>query len=286
MATYTTNFNLKKPAGTDSVAISDINGNMDIIDNELGKRPVMSAGTGIALSNVTGGKAIELSNSGATAGSYGPSADVTGNEGTSIKVPRFTVDATGRVTSITEKTYTSKNTTYSAGNGISIENNQIAMSGTFIGNFEATKVYNAVWNDYAEFRKGVVTQGGWCVRETEEGIMTLSTKRLQPGCRLTSDTYGHIMGMTKDAQTPVAVAGRVLAVPSNRHKRSKWKIGKAVCSGCCGTVDIMSRLECILFPDRIIGYVSEIPDYDIWLAGDEKNPLEIPVDGRIWVYVR
>lgn len=35
MASYTPNYNLKKPAGTDPVQISDINGNMDIIDTQL-----------------------------------------------------------------------------------------------------------------------------------------------------------------------------------------------------------------------------------------------------------
>lgn len=35
MATYTPNFNLKKPASSDLVSIADINGNMDIIDTAL-----------------------------------------------------------------------------------------------------------------------------------------------------------------------------------------------------------------------------------------------------------
>lgn len=35
MATYTTNFKLKKPDGSDTVDISDINGNMDTIDEEI-----------------------------------------------------------------------------------------------------------------------------------------------------------------------------------------------------------------------------------------------------------
>lgn len=38
MASYTTNFNLKKPATSDFVDIADINGNMDTIDTELKKR--------------------------------------------------------------------------------------------------------------------------------------------------------------------------------------------------------------------------------------------------------
>ena len=36
MASYTTNLNLKKPAGSENVAIGDINGNMDIIDTAYG----------------------------------------------------------------------------------------------------------------------------------------------------------------------------------------------------------------------------------------------------------
>ena len=37
MATYTTNFDLKKPAGDENMNINDINGNMDTIDNALRK---------------------------------------------------------------------------------------------------------------------------------------------------------------------------------------------------------------------------------------------------------
>ena len=36
MASYTTNLNLKKPSGSENVAISDINGNMDTIDSAVG----------------------------------------------------------------------------------------------------------------------------------------------------------------------------------------------------------------------------------------------------------
>ena len=39
MATYTTNYNLKKPADSDFINIADLNGNADIIDEELKKRP-------------------------------------------------------------------------------------------------------------------------------------------------------------------------------------------------------------------------------------------------------
>jgi len=64
-----------------------------------------------------------------------------------------------------------------------------------------------------------------------------------------------------------------------------------VCAADDGTVDIMTREEIIKYPECIIGTVSEIPTYDIWYAGQYDNDtkrgrLEIPINGRIWIYVR
>jgi hypothetical protein len=42
----------------------------------------------------------------------------------------------------------------------------------------------------------------------------------------------------------------------------------------------MSREEIREWPDRIIGIVSEIPDYKIWGTGN------VEVNGRIWIKVR
>ena len=54
----------------------------------------------------------------------GQSTDVTGSEGNTIKVPTITIDKYGRVTSLDESTYTSKDTTYSA------DNSTISLTGT------------------------------------------------------------------------------------------------------------------------------------------------------------
>lgn len=152
-------------------------------------------------------------------------------------------------------------------------------------------IYGAVWNDYAEYRKGDVTDGGYCVTETSSGIMTKSTERLQPGCRLTSDTFGFAIGETKDCKTPIAVSGRVLVYPY--RKKEEYPLGAAVCSAPNGTIDVMTREEIMMYPERILGTVSEIPTYDIWYAGhdgtddpNEEPPKEIPVNGRIWIYVK
>ena len=147
----------------------------------------------------------------------------------------------------------------------------------------ANKVYNAVWNDYAECREAETTEAGRCVVETG-GAMRLTERRLMAGCRLTSDTFGFCMGETAMAKTPIAVAGRVLAYPY--RDRTEFPLGAAVCSAPGGTVDLMTREEIMEFPDRIVGTVSEIPNYDIWVGGNEENPKDIMVNGRIWIYVR
>ena len=237
-----------------------------------------------------------------TAGTYGPSADVTGTEGTTIKIPQITVDTYGRVTGITLRTLTNKNSTsylpLSGGTvtGATIFSNTTESSSTTTGavkisgglgvakNIYAAKVYNAVWNDYAEFRKGTTSQGGWCMMECPDGWMRKSNKRLQAGCRLTSDTFGSCMGETDEAKTPIAVAGRVLAYPYEDIK--EFHVGDAVCSAPNGKISKMSRREIRKWPDRIIGIVSEIPTYSMWLGGTKEDPKPIEVDGRIWIYVR
>lgn len=92
-----------------------------------------SAGNGLSLS----GTSFSLASSGVTAGSYGPSANVTGSNNTTINIPQITVDAYGRVTSVTNRVYTSKDTTYTLPNatssvlgGVKIGSNITVSSGT------------------------------------------------------------------------------------------------------------------------------------------------------------
>lgn len=72
--------------------------------------------TGTASSKAGWSVATTLSDSGVTAGTYGPSADVTGNNNATISVPEITVDSKGRVTSVANRTLTCKNNTYSVHN--------------------------------------------------------------------------------------------------------------------------------------------------------------------------
>lgn len=132
----------------------------------------------------------------------------------------------------------------------------------------------AAWNDFAEFRQ-CNDKAGYVVVEKGDGSLIRSHKRLLPGASIVSDTYGMVIGKEEDGYSPVAVAGRVLAYATDKEH---MKAGDPLCTGCNGTVSKMSRLETILYPDRIIGYVSEIPSYALW--------NDVLVNGRIWVKVK
>lgn len=147
-----------------------------------------------------------------------------------------------------------------------------------IASLQAEKVYGAVFNDYAEYRNTVVANPGRVVIENGDGSLSLATKRLQLGANIVSDTYGFAIGKTDDAQTPIAVCGRVLAYPY--EERKLFTPGAAVCSGPNGTISLMTREEIREWPDAIVGYVSEIPAYEYW--GTDN----ITVDGRIWIKVK
>lgn len=57
MASYTTNLNLKKPAGSENVSIGDINNNMDTIDQAYGSMSgrIADIGETVQNSGLTGG---------------------------------------------------------------------------------------------------------------------------------------------------------------------------------------------------------------------------------------
>jgi len=155
------------------------------------------------------------------------------------------------------------------------------------------KVWGAVWNDYAEMRNvpesneyigefedRKIKLAGRCVREVGDGTMILTTERLQRGCKIISDTFGFNIGETDDCKTPIAVSGRALVYLEEGREAAATHIGWPVCSGPNGTVSIMTEEEEEKYPSRIVGTISEIPSYETWGTGN------VPVDGRIWIYVK
>lgn len=145
-------------------------------------------------------------------------------------------------------------------------------------------VTGAVWNDYAECRESDTQEAGYVLSETGEDSLVKTTERLQHFAGVSSDTWGFSQGETEKAKTHIAVAGRVLVYPY--QDRNNYKPGDCVCAAPGGTVDIMTREEVVMYPDRIVGTVSCVPEYDTWGGGEMADRDPVKVNGRIWIKVR
>lgn len=149
---------------------------------------------------------------------------------------------------------------------------------------EGDAVTGAVWNDYAECRQSDCSEPGRVVFEKGDDTLTKTEKRLQHFAGVISDTWGFSQGETDKAKTNIAVAGRVLVY--TYQDRNNYKPGNCVCAAPNGTIDIMTREEIIKFPDRIVGIVSCVPDYEEWGGGKNADRDPVKVNGRIWIKVK
>lgn len=184
--------------------------------------------------------------------------------------------AGGIVTGVTQFTDATASTSVST--GAVVITGGLGVSGNIYG----SSIWGAVGNDFAEFRQGPLNSPGRCVYEVGDDSMSLTNNRLTPGCSIISNTFGMIIGKTDKAQTPIAVAGRVLAYTFEPREEYKSNIGQFVCSGPKGTVSIMTKEEAQQYPESIIGTVSAVPDYDEW--GEEGH--KVKVDGRVWIRIK
>lgn len=99
---------------TSTSFVGALTGNADTATQFSANKSVALTGdvTGSASSKGGWSVATTLANSGVTAGTYGPSANVTGDNNSTVSIPQITVDAKGRVTSVVNRTLTCKNNTY------------------------------------------------------------------------------------------------------------------------------------------------------------------------------
>lgn len=149
---------------------------------------------------------------------------------------------------------------------------------------QGDSVTGAVWNDYAECREADIQEAGYVMIEKGDDTLTKSTERMQPFAGVSSDTWGFSQGETERAKTHIAVAGRALVYPY--RPRDEYKPGDCVCAAPNGTVDIMTPNEVALHPDRIVGTVSCVPNYETWGGGELADRDPVQVNGRIWIKVR
>lgn len=152
------------------------------------------------------------------------------------------------------------------------------------GHFYATKVFGAVYNDYAETRKCKNSiSSGYVVCDDSENCdyVIKNTTRCNPACYLTSDTYGFSIGEqpTYDYDVVyIGLCGRVLSYVS--EDISELKVGDPLCSDINGKLSKMTELELKEKPYCILGFVSAIPKEDSWGSSN------VSTNGRVWVKIK
>lgn len=174
-----TNYGIYTPVdGSDSVTLklpstikATLSGNASSATQFSANKSVTLTGdvTGTASSKGGWSIATTLANSGVTAGNYGPTANVTGNNNTTISVPQIKVNSKGLVTSITNRTYTSVDTHYTtmmyAGARTTQDNDTSANGYTYL------KLYD---NNTARSRIKLMGTGSVSVT-ADAGIITINS---------------------------------------------------------------------------------------------------------------
>lgn len=185
--------------------------------------------------------------------------------------------------------------TITAGNNLTVNSGtvQIGSAGTleaeqdsptgsgvlgYNGHFYATKVYNAVWNDIADFQKVLdEIEYGKCYYDTPEGAK-ICTERCQMAIiGIASDTYGFGVGNHADERyAPFAIAGWVLA-----HVDKEYPTGTPLTNNEEGVLTEIFPAEKREFPERIVATYKKKEIAEFWGPNNE-----IKVNGRSWVKVQ
>lgn len=111
------------------------------------------------------------------------------------------------------------------------------------GYFYATRVYNAVYNDYADYWKaevGVPKKPGYCYSLNKTGLR-ITDKRADKACMgICSDTYGHAVG-SKQRAIPISVGGFILA-----HVDKEYDTGDLLVPNAKGILTLATKNEIIM----------------------------------------
>jgi hypothetical protein len=168
----------------------------------------------------------------------------------------------------------------SSSGGIWQDNNS-SPSGTraasYDGYFYATRVYNAVWNDIADFQpvRGPIVYG-CCYYSTGQGV-TICNKKCQKGVvGVASNTYGFGVG-SRDGCVPIAIGGWVL---SNVDR--EYEPGTPLINNEGAWLTKANLYHKLFFSDRIVGYYDRKEMLKVIQYGDTK----VEVLGRHWIKVK
>ena len=144
------------------------------------------------------------------------------------------------------------------------------------GYFYATRVYNAVYNDIADFQElADELIYGKCYYDTLEGARICNTRCQKSVIGIASDTYGFGVGK-QEGSAPFAIAGWVLA-----NVDQEYEPGDVLTNDENGNLTLMTEEEKCKFPERIVAIYKK-KEKEKFCGPDN----EIEVKDRHWVKVK
>lgn len=146
------------------------------------------------------------------------------------------------------------------------------------GQFRANKVWNAVWNDFADFQLlDDQLDYGKCYYDTITGAKICSQRCMQAVIGIASDTFGMAVGQGHNAkEVPIAVAGWVLA-----YVDREYPIGTPLTNDENGILTEMTDAEKSKYPERLVATYKKKE-----LAAEFGLEKKVKVNGRHWVKVK
>ena len=146
--------------------------------------------------------------------------------------------------------------------------------------FGAVRVWNAVWNDVADFQLlADKLEFGRSYYDTKDGAKICNKRCQKSVIGIASNTYGFAVGSCANPgrEVSIGVAGWVLA-----YIDKEYDSGTALTNDENGKLTKMSFWEKILYPERMIAIYKKIEVLSHW--GPEGSQIE--VKGRHWVKIK
>lgn len=145
--------------------------------------------------------------------------------------------------------------------------------------FQASKVWNAVWNDIADFQLlADKLEFGKCYMDTKDGAKICTERCQMSVIGIATDTFGFGVGSgANQREVPIAVAGWVLA-----YVDKEYECGTPLTNDENGYLTAMTRAEKLEYPERIVALYKRKEMESLWGPAGR----EIEVKGRHWVKVK
>ncbi|WP_412470013.1 MULTISPECIES: hypothetical protein [unclassified Halobacteriovorax] len=150
---------------------------------------------------------------------------------------------------------------------------------TATGDVRGARVWNAVWNDVADYQLlNDELIPGKCYYDTIEGARICSERCQLSVIGIASDTFGFGVGKgNAGLEVPIAIGGWVLA-----YVDDEYPCGTPLTNDENGNLTEMSLEEKRDYPERLVAIYKKKEHKDTFGDGN----IEIQVDGRHWVKVK